>query len=58
MDMNIDYDNNNENERNCCIEIEDSIVVIICGEVDIDRLRETLNTVMEAKGAKVLSTQK
>lgn len=56
--MNIDYDNNNENERNCCIEIEDSIVVIICGEVDIDRLRETLNTVMEAKGAKVLSTQK
>ncbi|MCG9967112.1 hypothetical protein L9W92_03470 [Pelotomaculum terephthalicicum JT] len=41
-----------EKECNCCIEIEDSIVLIICGEVDIDRLRESLQTALEVKGNK------
>jgi uncharacterized protein YunC (DUF1805 family) len=57
-DNKIDLDKKKENECNCCIEIEDSIVVIICGEVDVDRLKETLNTVAEVKGNKVFATQK
>lgn len=42
--------NNNERECNCCINIEDSIVVILCGEIEIERLRSCLQTAYEAKG--------
>ncbi|MHB8155794.1 MAG: hypothetical protein ACYDEQ_00110 [Desulfocucumaceae bacterium] len=47
----------NKDQDNCCIEIKDSIVVIICGEVDVDRLKETLNTVAEVKGNTVFTTK-
>lgn len=40
----------NEKECNCCIEIEDSIVLIICGEIDIDRLKDTLKQLQNQKG--------
>jgi len=39
-----------EKECNCCIEIKDSIVVIICGEVDFDRLKDSLDTFVGEKG--------
>ncbi|OPY64063.1 MAG: hypothetical protein A4E56_00117 [Pelotomaculum sp. PtaU1.Bin065] len=38
--------------RNCRIEIKDSIVIIICGEVDVDKLRESLQIALEAKSSK------
>lgn len=38
-----------ERECNCCIEIDNSIVVIICGEVDIERLKNCLQTALEVK---------
>jgi len=39
-------------ECNCRIEIEDSIVVIICGEIEVERLRESLQTALEVKDSK------
>lgn len=42
--------NNRRRECNCRLEIKDSIVVIICGEIDIDRLRNCLQTASEVKG--------
>ena len=41
-----------ERECNCCIEIEESIVVILCGDVEIDKFRNTLDTAIELKGKK------
>lgn len=46
-----------EKECNCCIEIEDSLVVIVCGEIDVDKLKGCLKTVAEVKGNTVLSTE-
>lgn len=42
--------NKKERECGCCLEIEDSIVVIICGEIEIERLKECLQTALEVKG--------
>lgn len=53
----MEWDKKKEEECNCCIEIEDSIVVIICGEVDIDRLKDTLNTCVKVKANKVFSSK-
>lgn len=41
-----------ERECNCHIEVEDSIVLIICGEVEIERFKKCLETVMDEKGKK------
>ncbi|QNB47658.1 hypothetical protein BR63_16095 [Thermanaerosceptrum fracticalcis] len=41
-----------EKKCNCCIEIEDSIVVIVCGEIEIDKFRDCINTVLEVKDKK------
>jgi len=41
-----------ERECNCRLEIKDSIVVIICGEVDVDGLRKSLQTALEVKNSK------
>ncbi|NHM26741.1 hypothetical protein G7K71_07035 [Desulfofundulus sp. TPOSR] len=38
-----------EKECNCCIKIEDSIVIIICGEDDIHQLCDSLKQVAELK---------
>ncbi|MDF9406902.1 MAG: hypothetical protein A4E52_00635 [Pelotomaculum sp. PtaB.Bin013] len=38
--------------RNCRIEIKDSIVVIICGEVEVEKLKHCLGSLMEAKDNK------
>lgn len=46
-----------EKECNCCIKIEDSIVVIICGEIEIDKLKNCLKTVAEVKGNKILASE-
>lgn len=45
-------------ECNCCIEIEDSIVVIICGEIEIEKLKGCLKAVVDQKGTKVLTNEK
>ncbi|OPX85514.1 MAG: hypothetical protein A4E53_03508 [Pelotomaculum sp. PtaB.Bin104] len=41
--------NDKEEERACKIRIEDSIVVILCGDVDINKLRECLESVSAMK---------
>ncbi|MBP7331044.1 MAG: hypothetical protein BWY65_00393 [Firmicutes bacterium ADurb.Bin373] len=50
MDESECNDKKKKRECNCCLEIKDSIVVIICGEIDIDRLRDCLQTASEVKG--------
>jgi predicted Zn-dependent peptidase len=39
-------------ECHCTIKIEDSIVVLICGDVDVDKLKESLEAVNGAKANK------
>lgn len=39
-----------EEECNCCIEIKDSFVLIICSEIDPKQLRDSLKTFIEIKG--------
>jgi len=41
-----------ERECACCIEVEESLVLIFCGEIDVDGLREALNAYAQAKNAK------
>ncbi|MDF9409977.1 MAG: hypothetical protein A4E52_00008 [Pelotomaculum sp. PtaB.Bin013] len=41
-----------EKECGCRITIEDSIVIIICGEIEVERLRESLQTALEVKDNK------
>lgn len=36
-----------DRECGCCIEIENSIVIIICGEVDIDSLPQAIESALE-----------
>jgi len=48
--MSCEYDE--KKECNCRIEIEDSIVVIICGEIDVDRLKKSLKSALELKDNK------
>jgi hypothetical protein len=50
MEWQKDPNKDREKRCNCCIEIEESIVVIICGEFDIDRLKDSLKAVVEVKG--------
>lgn len=40
-------DKDNDKECNCCLEINKSLVVIICGEIDIDRFKDTLTAVID-----------
>lgn len=35
---------NKDMECNCRIEIDDSVVIILCGDIDIDRLRDSLKS--------------
>ena len=46
-----------EKECNCCIKIEESIVVIICGEIEIERLKNCLKTVSDLKDTKILGSE-
>ena len=46
-----------ERECGCCIEIEDSFVLIICGEIDVDNLKNALKTFVEVKGNAKLAEQ-
>ncbi len=44
---------NEENEAcGCDIEIEESLVVIVCGEVDVNRVKSCLQAYEEVKGNK------
>lgn len=52
MEWGMEKDKHQEN--GCVIKIEDSIVIIICGEVDVDRLRESLQTVSHVKSSSKL----
>ena len=38
-------------ECSCCIEVEESLVLIFCGEIDVDNLREALNAYAQTKNA-------
>ncbi len=40
-----------ERECSCCIEVEESLVLIFCGEIDVDNLREALNAFVQAKNS-------
>ncbi len=46
-----------ERECGCCINIEDSFVLIICGEIDVDSLKNSLKTFVEVKGNAKLTDQ-
>lgn len=41
-----------EKDCHCCIEIEESIVVILCGDIEIGKFRECLQAAIETKGKK------
>ncbi|MDS1030973.1 hypothetical protein RDV78_11085 [Bacillota bacterium LX-D] len=41
-----------EKECNCCIKIEDSIVIIICGDIENDKIKNCLDTIVGEKGNK------
>lgn len=41
-----------ERECNCCIEIEESICVILCGDIEVERFRNTLEAAIDVKGKK------
>ena len=41
-----------ERKCNCCIEIEESIVVILCGDIERDKFKKTLETAVEVKPKK------
>lgn len=50
----MDYVEKKEEEcdcRNCRIEIKDSWVMIICGEVEAEKLKHCFGSLMEAKGS-------
>lgn len=49
--------NDKERECGCCIEIKDSFVLIICGEIDVDSLKSALKTFVEVKGNAKLAVQ-
>ncbi|AFV10740.1 hypothetical protein Tph_c05020 [Thermacetogenium phaeum DSM 12270] len=51
-------DNNNDQECNCCIRIEESFVLIVCGELDPNQLRENLKTFIEMRDNKVMANVK
>lgn len=53
----LDKKKKEENECACCIKIEESIVVIICGEVDMDNLKKCLQTALDAKDNTNLESQ-
>lgn len=42
-------DKEKEKQCNCCLEIKESIVVIICGDIEIDKLRDCLKTMSDVK---------
>lgn len=44
-----------EKEYNC--RIENSIVVIICGEIETDQLKKCLKTVEETEAIKILANE-
>jgi hypothetical protein len=52
-----DTNNVQERECGCCIKIEDSFVLIICGEIDINNLKSALKTFVEVKGNATLEGQ-
>ncbi|HHY41142.1 MAG TPA: hypothetical protein GX502_07815 [Syntrophaceticus sp.] len=39
-----------DRECNCCIRVDDSLVVIVCGEMDAAQLRENYKTYIEING--------
>ncbi|HOV80092.1 MAG TPA: hypothetical protein PK728_08265 [Bacillota bacterium] len=47
----------NEKECNCCIKIEDSFVLIVCGELDVDNLKKSFKTFIEVKDNSKVLTQ-
>lgn len=44
-----------DKECNCCIRIEDSFVIIICGEIDPKQLKDCLKTFIDVKGNTVVA---
>ena len=46
-----DKDRYRERECECSLEIRDSIVVILCGDVEFDRIRDTITSAADAKAS-------
>jgi hypothetical protein len=42
-----------EKECNCCIKIEDSVCIILTGDVDIDKVKDSLGALLEVKTKKI-----
>lgn len=49
--------NDKERECGCCIKIEDCFVLIMCGEVDVDSVKNSLETFVELKANANLASQ-
>ena len=45
-------EDNRKKECNCNLEIRDSILVIVCGEIEIGKLKNCIEEVLEAKKKK------
>lgn len=45
-----DWKHKEDEECGCCIEIEDSLVIIVCGEIDRKKLHDCLKTFVDIKG--------
>jgi hypothetical protein len=45
----VGWDKDRDRECNCRIRVEDSLVVIVCGEMDAAQLRENYKTYIEIK---------
>lgn len=56
-DKDKDKEKEKEKECKCCIKIEESIVVIICDEIEIDKLKDCVKTILEVKGNTNLSSK-
>jgi len=46
-----DKDRYRERECECRLEIQDSIVIILCGDVGFDRITDTISSAVDAKAA-------
>lgn len=46
-----DKDRYRERDCECRLEIKNSIVVILCGDVEFDRIRDTITSAADAKAS-------
>ncbi|MGI5876233.1 MAG: hypothetical protein ACOX6X_05380 [Dethiobacteria bacterium] len=43
------WDKGRDRECGCCLTVEDSIVILLCGDLEFDRIKGCIHTAIEAK---------